>query len=450
MLSPLVFFIFQDIVIGTMRIDIVDPGAVNFSYEIRKIVEVAQKIQSLGVPIVWENIGDPIAKGEQVAPWIKAYVEQAVGKDTTYAYSPTKGLLATREYIAHERNIEGGIQITPDDILFCNGLGDAISKVYKNLHKEARVIGPNPAYPTHSSAEAAHAEDAHITYALDPKNGWQPDLIEMEEKIIRNPSIAGILIVNPDNPTGFVYTPEVLTKIVAIAKKYDLFIISDEIYANLVYGDSYKKLAGVIGDVPGIAMRGISKEFPWPGSRCGWLEFYNRDKDARFRLYTQSIVDAKMLEVCSTTLPQYVLPTVMRDPRYYPELRARTELYMKKADMVSEIFGGIPGLTIHKPQGAFYFTVVFDEGVLTATQTLPIVDEYVKVYVSELVHHESALDRRLVYYLLGATGICVVPLTTGFNASFHGFRGTLLEQDMEVFTQTMERLATAVRRYIGV
>jgi alanine-synthesizing transaminase len=433
-----------------MRTNITDPGVANLKYEIRKIVEVAEKIKKLGVPIIWENIGDPVAKGEPVAPWIKEYVTEALADDTTFAYSPTKGLLETREYIAHERNIEGGIQITSDDILFFNGLGDAISKIYKNLHHDVRIIGPNPAYPTHSSAEAAHAGSPHITYALDPRNGWQPDLSDMEEKIKSNPWVAGILVVNPDNPTGFVYTPDVMTKIVAIAKKYDLFIVSDEIYSNLVYDGNYKKLAGVIGDVPGIAMRGISKEFPWPGARCGWIEFYNRDKDPVFNTYAQSIIDAKMLEVCSTTLPQRVLPKVMSDERYYPSLHERTALYAKKADIMEDIFSRIPGIIIHKPQGAFYVTVVFEEGILTGTQTLPIENDDVKRLVEELITHESALDKRFVYYLLGATGICVVPLTTGFNSSYYGFRATLLEPDIEIFTHVMETLARTIRTYIGV
>ncbi len=433
-----------------MRTNITDPGLTNLKYEIRKIVEVAQKIQSFGISIVWENIGDPIAKGEKVADWIKKYVEEAVTENATYGYSPTKGLLKTREYIAKERNIEGGVQIVPDDILFFNGLGDAISKIYKNLHTDVRIIGPNPAYPTHSSAEAAHAGSPHITYSLDPKNNWEPDLKEMEEKIQKNPWIAGILVVNPDNPTGFVYRPETMEKIVAIAKKYDLFIISDEIYSNLVYDGEYKKLAGVIGDVPGIAMRGISKEFPWPGSRCGWMEFYNRDKDETFNTYTQSIIDSKMLEVCSTTLPQYVLPYVMSDERYYPEVSARIELYQQKAKIAQDIFSDIQGVTMHMPHGAFYFTAVFDDGLLTNAQTLTVQNVEARALVETLVQHESALDKRFVYYLLGATGICVVPLTTGFNSSFYGFRATLLEPDIETFTHTMEKIRDAIREYLGM
>lgn len=430
-----------------MRKMITHPGSANLVYEIREIVEVAKRLEALGLPILWENIGDPIAKGQKMAPWIKEYAVEAVQDDRSYAYSPTKGLLATREYIAKERNIEHGLQITADDILFFNGLGDAISKIYKNLHPQARIIGPNPAYPTHSSAEAAHADAPHITYSLDPHNGWKPDLQEMEEKIVAHPEIVGILIVNPDNPTGYVYTQDVMRQIVDIARTYNLFIISDEIYSNLAYGVEHKKLASVIGEVSGIAMRGISKEFPWPGGRCGWIEFYNRNSDADFNVYTKSLIDAKMLEVCSTTLPQQILPQVMSDSRYYPELKERAAFYEKRATRAHEVLAALPEVILHKPNGAFYMTLVFKEGVLNGSQKLPFANTQVAEVMENLIEPTMALDKRFVYYLLGATGVCVVPLTSGFNSSFYGFRFTLLEQDDAVFEQILQSLKDAIVNY---
>ncbi|MBP6881745.1 MAG: pyridoxal phosphate-dependent aminotransferase [Candidatus Pacebacteria bacterium] len=433
-----------------MRNTITHPGADELVYEIREIVEVANKIKSLGQPIVWENIGDPVAKGERVPDWMKEYVAEALKEDATYGYSPTKGLLATREYIAKERNLEGGIQITPDDILFFNGLGDAIARIYDSLHPAARIIGPNPAYPTHSSAEAAHADSPHYTYSLDPNNGWQPDLAELERKIKENPHIAGILVVNPDNPTGFVYPPETLKKIVAIAKQYNLFIISDEIYSNLVYeGTPYCKLAAVIGDVPAIAMRGISKEFPWPGARCGWIEFYNRDKDEDFARFCKSLIDAKMLEVCATTLPQRLIPAIMSDARYYPYLAERNKRYQNRAEKAAEILAAVPELIVHKPQGAFYMTAVFKDGVLNSSQTLPIENGEVKALVEKLVTDDIKLDKRFVYYLLGSTGLCVVPLMGGFNSTHHGFRSTLLEPNEDLFFKNVTNLANVVKKYLS-
>jgi len=429
-----------------MRLDIVHPGADKLRYEIREIVEVAKRVAETGIPIIWENIGDPVRKGEVPPVWIKKIVADAVKEDLSFAYSPTKGLDVTRAYIARERNLEGGIQITADDILFFNGLGDAISHLYRNLHPRARILGPDPAYPTHSSAEAAHSDKPHITYRLDPENGWKPDLKDMEKKILAHKDIVGILIVNPDNPTGFVYPQETITAIVALAKKYKLFIISDEIYSNLSYkGSGMRKLASVIDGVPGIAMRGISKEFPWPGARCGWIEFYNRDKDANFDRYTRSIVDSKTLEVCSTTLPQRVLPKVMSDKRYYPYLAERTRRYAARAEYAHKIFSTIPGILIHKPQGAFYMTCVFKNGVLKKSQSLIIKSDLKKYIDSCLI--KASLDKRFVYHLLASTGICVVPLSSGFNSSLHGFRFLLLEPSDARFKKTISTIAKAISEY---
>lgn len=431
-----------------MRSNLVHPGASKLKYEIRGIVEVAKRIEALGTPIIWENIGDPVAKGEQVPQWIKDYVVAAVRENKSFGYSPTKGVDAAREYIAKERNLEGGLQIRPDDILFFNGLGDAISTLYDHLHPSARVIGPNPAYPTHSSAEAAHADAPHITYNLDPYKGWEPDLVELEDKIRQNPSIAGILIINPDNPTGFVYSIETLSKMVGIAQKYDLFIISDEIYSNLAFPESgMQKLAQVVNGVPAIAMRGISKEFPWPGARCGWIEFYNRDKDENFDKYAESLLNAKMLEVCSTTLPQTVLPQVMSDERYYPYLKTRIEAYDARSKRAVEVLGVIEGLTIHGAKGAFYMTCIFNEGVLSQNMTLRMSEDAKKVIEPHLAN--ATLDQRFVYNLLASTGICVVPLSSGFNSRHQGFRFTLLESDSKKYEHLLTTLRDSIVEYFA-
>lgn len=442
-----------------MRTNIVHPGADKLRYEIREIVDIAKRVAKAGVPIVWENIGDPVAKGEVPPAWIKKMVADAVKEDMTFSYSPTKGLDETRAYIARERNKEGGIRITSDDILFFNGLGDGISHLYRNLNPHARILGPDPAYPTHSSAEAAHADKPHITYHLDPENEWKPDLIDMEQKIKKHKDIVGILIVNPDNPTGFVYPQKTIRAIVALAKKYKLFIISDEIYSNLAYrGSGMQKLASVIDGNPGIAMRGISKEFPWPGARSGWIEFYNRDKDANFDSYARSIVDSKTLEVCSTTLPQRVLPRVMGDRRYYPYLAGRMRRYAARADYAHAVLSRIPSIIIHKPRGAFYMTCVFRKGTLKSNQTLPVKNSLKKFIDSSLPSSHKATkghgtnaspDKRFVYYLLASTGICVVPLSSGFNSSLQGFRFLLLEQNEARFRKTINTIAQAITDYLA-
>jgi len=239
-----------------------------------------------------------------------------------------------------------------------------------------------------------------------------------------------------------------MKKIVALAREHELFIISDEIYSNLAFKDSgMQKIASVIGDVPAIAMRGISKEFPWPGARCGWIEFYNRAADAEFNTYTQSLLNSKMLEVCSTTLPQSVLPTIMSDARYYPYLEKRIAAYERKNDFAFETLSAIPEIIIRKARGAFYMAVVFKDGVLRPDQTLPVSDAAQAIIDPFL--GDSRLDKQFVYYLLASTGVCVVPLSSGFNSRLHGFRFTLLEQDEKKFEKTMTTIADAVKKYLA-
>ena len=234
-----------------MRTDIVHIGANELTYEIRNIVRVADKLKELGVPVYMENIGDPVAKGEKIPIWMKELVAQLVMKDECYAYCPTQGVLETREFLVSLNNSNGHCRISPDDIIFFNGLGDAITKVYGFLSRTARVITPSPTYPTHSSSEAAHAGLPPICYPLDPQNNWFPDVEELRRRVKYNPTVAGILLINPDNPTGAVYSESLLKDIIDIAAEFDLFVIADEIYQNLVFnGRKIKPLAAVIGEVP--------------------------------------------------------------------------------------------------------------------------------------------------------------------------------------------------------
>ncbi|NTV55325.1 MAG: pyridoxal phosphate-dependent aminotransferase [Candidatus Moranbacteria bacterium] len=432
-----------------MRTNIVHEGADELTYEIRGIVRVAERLRDLGVDIVWENIGDPVAKGEHVPDWIKDIVAETMRDDASFGYSPTKGVLSARKFIVAERLRESGVTLDPDDILFFNGLGDAISNVYTYLRRSARVIGPCPAYPTHSSAEAAHAGAPHITYTLDHRKNWYPNLEDIRNKVRYNPLVAGILIINPDNPTGMVYPKQVLKEIVSIAREYGLFLVSDETYARLSYGrEKMTPLYEVIGsDVPAIVMRGLSKEVPWPGSRCGWIEVYNKDRDPAFARYAKTLVDAKMLEVCSTTLPQLALPSIVGDSRFAEHVRLRTEGYRRKADIARAVFSKIPRVIAPCPESSFYYSVVFEDGVLGDDQSLPISDPTIRDFIGREVEG-VAPDKRFVLYLMAATGVCVVPLS-GFNTDLTGFRMTLLEPDEKKFKDTVERIATAIRAYTG-
>ena len=433
-----------------MRKKLLRTGADELSYEIRGIVKKAEQLKKLNRKIVWENIGDPVQKGAKLPQWIKDIISELAQQDATYGYCHSKGVLETRQFLATKNNALGGVQITEDDILFFNGLGDSIAKIYQYLVPPARIIGPSPAYSTHSSAEAAHANDHPITYSLDPQNNWLPDMDDLYLKVKYNPNIVGILIINPDNPTGMVYPLEVLKRFVEIAKEFDLFLISDEIYINVTYnGSRAYSLPQYIEDVPGIALKGLSKEVPWPGSRCGWAKFYNKDRDEEFNKLCTTLENAKMIEVSSTKLPQLSIPKIMGDARYQDHLRSNNKKIGKRSKLISDILKDCEGIYFNPTSGAFYNTIVFKENMLNDKQTLKIDDPEVKKIAENWVSHADVLpDKRFVYYLLAAKGICVVPISS-FCSDLRGFRVTLLEDDEKILVKTFTEISEAIKEYIA-
>ena len=293
-----------------------------------------------------------------------------------------------------------------------------------------------------------HAGCSFISYSLDPENDWEPDVEEIENKVKYNDHVVAILIINPNNPTGSVYKKETLEKIVAIAKKYDCFVIFDEIYHHMVFdGVKTTLLHEIIGDVPGISMKGISKDIPWPGSRCGWIEVYNAEQDADFKGFIEIILLNKMLEVCSTTLPQIVLPHLYEHPEYPAYLKSRIDKYERRAEEACEFFSHIPYVRVNKPKGVFYLVA---ELLNCPLNTLESVNKKVRLNLDTLEstsHHSiQNNDFQFSYELMGSEGVCVVPLT-GFGSTVNGFRMTLLQENDEVFTETLEKIGRGIQNY---
>ena len=257
------------------------------------------------------------------------------------------------------------------------------------------------------------------------------------------------MIINPDNPTGVVFPKEIIIEMVEIARRYKLFIVADEIYSNMVYNnkDRYEPLSKLIGDVPALSLKGISKELPWPGSRCGWITVHNRDKDENFDKYVRSIINAKMLEVCSTTLPQKVIPSILAHPEYLNWQAQRNTFYKKRSEQIREIFSNCKEVVVNPPDGAFYVSIVFKDKI-SKKMKLKIENEKVRSYISSLlldVNQES--DFSFVYQLLGAKNICVVPLSS-FVTELQGFRGTLLEKDDARFEFVYTTIMQSIKEFL--
>ena len=373
------------------------------NYPIREVVTIGKTLEKLGnLSMIWENIGDPITAGEKMPEWIKDIVHKHSVTDKVFAYTDTRGYLPTREFVL--KNFSNEKICTVDDILFFNGLGEAINKVINNLPREARILVPSPTYPSHATAEAMHAGCSFISYDLDPANDWEPNLEEIENKVKYNDQIVAILVINPNNPTGRVFKRETLEAIVKIAKDHDCFLIFDEIYHSMVFdGVENVLLHEIIGDVPGISMKGISKDVPWPGSRCGWIEVYNSEKDQEFQDFINMILLAKMLEVCSTTLPQVVLPYIYSAPEFKGYLQGRIEKYHRRAEQAVAFFEQIPQVRVSMPGGVFYFVVELLE--LPRSQ-LSATTKASRLYLNDLLaKKEVAPDFQFTYELMASEGV---------------------------------------------
>ena len=438
-----------------MRIPVAHPNVPLLKYAIREIVDVTQKLHELdpSYHFVRENIGDPIAKGWPVPLFLKEILHEEIDRkgDLVFGYCHSRGIPEVRKWIVqYAKRFSPSSTLDYEYVLLTNGLGAAISSLYHMLRRGTRVLQPAPSYPSHSSMESFAAGADPIFYNLDPNNGWAPDLDHMEAQIKQHPGIAGILVINPNNPTGAVYSKKVLSEIMRLAEKHQLMIISDEIYFRMVYhGLKHEQLTEMaVGRVPLILMRGTSKDVPWPGARSGWIEFHNVDLDRDFRDYCEAVKKRVLLEVCATSLPQTVIPKIYDHPEYENWSRVYNEGLARNIDLISEILGSTKGLHTNRPDGAFYMMPTFEEGSLNHRQTLPIKNPSVRAYIEEQVAHEGMpLDKRFAYYLLASTGICVVP-SSGFFSAVPGFRITTLERDETTLKDTYTRLSHAVTDYL--
>lgn len=439
-----------------MRNKLSNPDVGLLRYAIREVMDVAQKLGEVDstFKFVGENIGDPIAKGWTVPKFVKDLIVEEIQKsgDAVFGYSHSRGIPSTRKWVVeYAKRFSPSSTLDYEYVLFASGLGAGIATLYQMVPKGARVIQPTPSYPTHASMESFNAKAAPIVYRLDPKNNWQPDMADLEAQIIANPEVTALLVINPNNPTGAVYSRETLEELVKLAEKYQLMIISDEVYFRMVYnGYEFQQITEIAqGRVPLVVMRGVSKDVPWPGARCGWIEFHNVDLDPDYRAYAEAVKKRILMEVCSVTLPQTVLPKIYDHPEFAAWNKAYNAELESNGNHIASVLNATEGLSVNVTNGAFYMMPLFKENVLNDRQTLNIVNDDARKYIeSEVSKPGFPLDKRFTYYLLAATGICVVP-ASGFYSPYPGFRLTTLDRDEVRRKDTYARLSNAVREYLG-
>lgn len=437
-----------------MRRKIYNPKTVLLQYGIREVVELAQKLGEAdpNFKFIGENIGDPVAKGWAVPAFIKKILADLILKNNgIFGYAHSRGILKSRQWVAKcSKQIAPSSRLDCEHVLFTNGLGAAITLLYRTLEPGTRIIQPHPGYPTHVSNERFASGGNSIGYRLNPDTGWSPDLDHLESQIKKHREIAGILLINPNNPTGAVYSESVLEHVVRLAERYHLMLISDEVYFRMVFNKTkYVHLTELAaGRVPLVVMRGLSKDIPWPGGRCGWFEFHNVELDREFELFFESLKKFLLLEVCATSLPQAAAPLIYDNPHYTQWLKKYTSELEQISNEIADILGTVPGLKIRPIQGAFYMMALFENGLLNRRQHLPIGNKRTADIIRKAVAPANfPLDKRFAYYTLASTGICVVP-ASDFSSPYPGFRITTLDRDATHRKNTYRTLAQSIRDYL--
>lgn len=343
------------------------------TYAIRDIILLADEVAKTGKEMLYLNIGDPnvydhITPRHIIEATYKAMLENKNG------YSPSSGIKPAIEAIERDAGRKGIVNIL--DTFVTTGASEAIEICLTALlNTGENFLMPTPGYPLYTAVQSKLELEPN-PYYLDESNGWQPDIDDINSKI--NAKTRAIVIINPNNPTGSVASKETLEQIIAIALEHNLLVIADEIYDKLLFdGKKHISLASLNQDVSCITFSGLSKNFVVPGFRLGWGVASGRIE--KMSTYLEAVNKILRARVCANHPEQYaVMAALEGDQKHIQEMN---KILQRRRDITNDMLNSIPGISLVKPQGAFY--------------AFPSVD------VED--------DNKFVSELIRATGVIVVP-----------------------------------------
>ena len=318
----------------------------NYHYAIRNIVGSAILQEEQGKKVTYLNIGDPILYGFQPPEELVEATVLALRQGHN-GYSPSSGKKDAVEAIAADA-LSRGIQTSSDNIIVTFGASEAADLVCTAmLNPGDEVLCPSPGYPLYN-AIIAKLNAKELQYRLDPDHGWLPDPEDIESKITPRTKI--LVVINPNNPTGELYPPEVLRQLVDIARRHRLLIITDEVYHKLVYEEKHTPLASMAeDDVTVITIDSLSKNYMAPGWRVGWLTITNSHLLPDVRLAFIKLADARL---CAPMAPQFAIRAAMNLRKdYIEDVMSRLST---QRDITVSMLNAIPGISCNHPKGAFY------------------------------------------------------------------------------------------------
>ena len=316
-------------------------------YAIRDVILKANALEKKGKKILYLNIGDPGKYDFDTPPHIKQALEKAVQDGFNY-YASSNGIPELREAIAEKEKRVNGVQIDPNNILVTTGISEAILFLTGAIVNPGdEILLPGPCYPPYI-AYVKFFDGKPVTYRTIESKGWTPDVADLESKITKRTRM--IVIINPNNPCGAVYSRSDLTKILEIAASHDLPVAVDEIYDGIVYDGAFQGAASLVKDVPIIGLNGFSKTYLMTGWRLGYL--YLRDYEGKLESVWDGINRLSRVRLCASTPAQKAAVEALRGPQGH--IAETVSKLRKRRDLSWKRLNEIPGLSSSKPAGTFY------------------------------------------------------------------------------------------------
>ncbi|MGB3068909.1 MAG: pyridoxal phosphate-dependent aminotransferase [Ottowia sp.] len=391
----------------------------NVLYDVRgPIVDAARQMEDEGQKIIKLNIGNMAPFGFD--PPEEVVQDMARNLPDSAGYSDSKGIFAARKAVMHYTQQQGIAGVTLEDIYLGNGASELIQMATNALLNEGdELLVPSPDYPLWTAATSLSG-GVPVHYECREDNGWMPDLSDMRAKI--TPRTRGIVIINPNNPTGALYSDELLLGVVQIAREHGLVLLVDEVYDKVLYdGVKHTAMASLSTDVLTLTFNSLSKAYRSCGYRAGWM-VVSGDKSAA-RDYIEGLNMLANLKLGSNVPGQWAIQTALGGYQSINDLVCEGGRLRRQRDLAYELITAIPGVTCVKPQAALYMFPRLDP------KMYPIED-----------------DRQFFMEVLRATRVMLVQ-GSGFNyTDQQHFRIVFLphEEDLRV---AIGRLAKFLEQY---
>lgn len=320
-------------------------------YDVRgPILVEAQRLEAEGHKILKLNIGNTAPFGFEAPEAIVADMTRHL--PDAQGYVDSKGIYSARTAVAQYYQSRGLKDTTVEDVYIGNGVSELISMVLQAFVDDGNeILVPAPDYPLWTGAVSL-AGGTPVHYRCDEDNGWNPDLADIESKITEHTQ--ALVIINPNNPTGAVYSPEIVRGLVDIARRHDLVVMADEIYEKIVFDDAVHHHAAEYAgdDVLCLTFSGLSKAYRVCGYRAGWVMISGPKHEAAD--FLEGLTLLSNMRMCANVPAQHAIQTALGGYQSINELIVPGGRYHDQIKLASRLLNEIPGVSCVEPRGALY------------------------------------------------------------------------------------------------